>query len=184
MEIALTQGYKARVDASDYALVAQTRWQAVVAPDVRTVYARRMFNRKPQLLHRFLMQAPPGVLVDHRDGDGLNNTRRNLRLTDNRGNARNIVSSKNQKAGGYKGVRWHAAREAWEEARLALRQVCPVGKMLRYRDIWEQGTFREPQCSTYLNGVEKPRGARAGLFLEQCVAAGEARLRELEAGAP
>ena len=33
-----------------------------------------------RLLHRAILDAPSGVLVDHVDGDGLNNVRSNLRL--------------------------------------------------------------------------------------------------------
>lgn len=42
-----------------------------------------------RLVHRILTSAPPGVVVDHRDGDGLNNSRSNLRLCSHAENMRN-----------------------------------------------------------------------------------------------
>jgi hypothetical protein len=40
-------------------------------------------------MHRFLLNAPAGVLVDHRDCNGLNNRKANLRLCTNKENTRN-----------------------------------------------------------------------------------------------
>jgi hypothetical protein len=68
------------------------------------------------LLHRFILGsvADGFDVIDHRDGDPLNNRRENLRPTDALGNARNVVHSRNQKVGEFKGVserqngRWSA----------------------------------------------------------------------------
>ena len=49
------------------------------------------------------MNAPPGKLVDHIDGDKLNNRRSNLRLCDTAGNTQNRKMHKNNSTG-YKGV--------------------------------------------------------------------------------
>lgn len=46
-------------------------------------------NRALGGMHRFIMRAERGTLVDHRDGDGLNNLRHNLRVATRRENARN-----------------------------------------------------------------------------------------------
>jgi hypothetical protein len=54
--------------------------------------------------HRVIMNAGAGDLIDHRDGDPLNNRKENLRRSDKRGNSHNTRSSKNTKRGGYKGV--------------------------------------------------------------------------------
>jgi hypothetical protein len=64
-------------------------WRALVPPGRYTTYAIRDI-RKPdgrwttQRLHRFLLGVTdPKILVDHRDRDGLNNQRENLRIATN-----------------------------------------------------------------------------------------------------
>jgi hypothetical protein len=55
-------------------------------------------------LHRLIMRAKLGELIDHRNGDKMDCRRRNLRRSNKRGNSRNMKSSANQKRGFYKGV--------------------------------------------------------------------------------
>lgn len=52
-------------------------------------------------LHRFLTDAPLGKVVDHIDGDTLNNRRSNLRITDHFGNMQNLngIPSRNNQSG-------------------------------------------------------------------------------------
>ncbi|WIA10859.1 hypothetical protein OEZ85_011025 [Tetradesmus obliquus] len=66
------------------------------------------------LLHRFLMGCTPhdGRIIDHLDGDGLNNTDSNLRDTTASGNARN-KSSKAGSSSEHKGVSWHKRKNKW-----------------------------------------------------------------------
>src|SRR6185503_8416566 len=57
-------------------------------------------------LHRFILDVTdPAIKVDHRDGQGLNCMRYNLRIATNRENSRNSWST-NQQNGCYKGVSW------------------------------------------------------------------------------
>ncbi|HUR07040.1 MAG TPA: HNH endonuclease, partial [Nonomuraea sp.] len=63
-------------------------------------------------LHRLLCNAQPGQQVDHRNGDGLDNRRSNLRLctrSQNIGNARTPRTN----TSGYKGVYFERARGLW-----------------------------------------------------------------------
>jgi hypothetical protein len=59
-------------------------------------------------MHRLIIAAPRGMQVDHIDGNGLNNTRLNLRLADHSRNQMNRPAGKNNSAG-YKGVSYHKA---------------------------------------------------------------------------
>lgn len=110
-EIPLTQGYIALVSDEDYERVSQYKWHALVLHNgVRP--ARKDENQKTILMYRFITDAPPERVVDHRDGNTLNNTRDNLRvcsLCDNQANRKKQFSHD-----GYKGV--HRFRNKWMAA--------------------------------------------------------------------
>lgn len=62
-------------------------------------------------LHRLVLNSPDGI-VDHRDGDRVNNLRSNLRLTSQHGNLANSTM-KSTNTSGYKGVFWHKRANKW-----------------------------------------------------------------------
>lgn len=112
--VPLTKGYEAVIDAADVPLVAGWRWGAKVRP--WTTYAARTdysTGRKVEVkMHRLLMAAPAHLLVDHRDRNGLNNRRGNLRLATSAQNARNAGVNKNSLTG-IRGVGWVARDSKW-----------------------------------------------------------------------
>lgn len=97
--VPLTRGYFARVDDADYAMLQQHTWYAVVTP--KGNYAQTRIDGRAIRMHVLLMGTKG---VDHRDGDGLNNVRANLRFATARQNAQNRrVDGKNNTTG-FKGV--------------------------------------------------------------------------------
>lgn len=69
--------------------------------------------RKPKhYLHRMLMGFPVGMDIDHKDGNGLNNQRNNLRVANRTQNNLNRQLSSTNRSG-YKGVFWNAQRGRW-----------------------------------------------------------------------
>jgi hypothetical protein len=74
--IPLTQGEVAIVDAEDYAELSKYKWY--VTRHGGNKYACRCGKRI--LMHRVIMKPPRGMVVDHIDGNGLNNRRSNLRI--------------------------------------------------------------------------------------------------------
>lgn len=113
-EIPLTQGYVAVVDDRDYKRVSAYKWHAQVERrkdgSVKAVYARR--NKRVdeqgyvQHLHRFIMGVDdPTKQVDHRDHNGLNNRRKNLRRCSNAQNQANRRVDVDNRSG-FKGVAW------------------------------------------------------------------------------
>ena len=83
-QIPLGDGLFATVDAADYEELSKYRW----FPKRRshTIYARCRKNRKFVYMHRMIMQPRSGYVVDHIDGNGLNNCRCNLRVCTRRQN--------------------------------------------------------------------------------------------------
>ncbi len=114
-EIPLTQGKVALVDPVDFRSVMKHKW--CLAPSGKWLYAATSMRvngkRKMVRLHRFLANPGAGEMVDHKDGDGLNNTRDNLRLSTNSTNQMNRKPSSGAKSSRFKGVTWHAARSKW-----------------------------------------------------------------------
>lgn len=63
------------------------------------------------LLHRFITQAPPGMAVDHINGDALDNRRANLRLCTVRENSWNQRKTRGNSQ--FKGVSFHRKSGKW-----------------------------------------------------------------------
>ncbi len=132
------RGLFALVDAADIKRVSGLAWHATgkqsapgvfyVQHSLRVGQGRK--GRKDSVsLHRFIMgcERGDGKIVDHRNGNPLDNRRTNLRVTDARGNATNVTSSKLQKRGGFKGVSWSPAAKKWQ-ASICAGPVRPNGK--------------------------------------------------------
>jgi hypothetical protein len=103
--IRLKTGEDCFVDDEDFALVSQYAWCRQIARGTEIVYAQS-HNAPCHQMHRLIMGARPGQLVDHIDRDGLNNRRSNLRFATKSQNAMNS-KRKAQSSTGYKGVIFH-----------------------------------------------------------------------------
>lgn len=74
--IPLTRGLFATIDAADIPLLLGHAWCAVPNPKRTMFYA---VTPQGIRMHRLIAGAAEGVPVNHRDGDGLNNRKSNLR---------------------------------------------------------------------------------------------------------
>lgn len=114
--IPLSQGKVATCDESDYHLVAFYNWHCW--NDGKTFYVARSVTVSPHvytevLLHRHILSVDNSKIeVDHRDGNGLNNCRSNLRVCSKSQNLMNASLSVDS-ASGYKGVNWHKHVGKW-----------------------------------------------------------------------
>lgn len=117
VEVPLTRGLVAMVDQADADRVLAHRWHAHRPDPDGPHYAERT-ERRPDgtrgtvRLHAFLTGWP---LVDHVNGDGLDNRRSNLRPATDAQNGRNRGANRNNTSG-YKGVSLDKRRGTWAAA--------------------------------------------------------------------
>ena len=105
-QITLSQGYYTIVDDKDYDWLMQWKWCVLDSKKNTTLYAVRTVRDgkkfKKIYMHREILGARKGCMTDHKDHDGLNNQRHNLRAAtakQNAANSRHPVSKS-----GFKGV--------------------------------------------------------------------------------
>lgn len=121
--VQLTKGFNALLDEADHSEVSRFNWAPFRSdrpdsPGREHWYARRMTMKggkgKAHYLHRVLAGEPEGLHVDHRNGDGLDNRRENIRTCTKTENKRNVRVSWGKSK--YKGVSYGASRDRWKAA--------------------------------------------------------------------
>ena len=118
IEIPITQGRTVLVDDCD-AHLANSKWYVMKAPQYPVGYAIREINgnglRSRIFLHHAIIGYPlNGLVVDHINGNSLDNRRSNLRITTQRENTQNQKCHRNGlKTSKYIGVWWRPDRKKW-----------------------------------------------------------------------
>ena len=108
--IELSQGRFALVDDKDFHWLNQWEWSAIRGRNTFYAIRRVRPSTAGTLMHRLIVGGgADGALVDHQDGDGLNNQRANLRLSTNQQNVWNQGLRRNNTTG-YKGVSKRGSR--------------------------------------------------------------------------
>jgi hypothetical protein len=111
--IKLTKGYEAIVSDEDYDDLIKYSWR--IYKDKCNCYATRSnFSNGKQgvvSMHSQIMKTPKGMHTDHINGNGLDNTRENLRVVTCRQNAQNRHSKKTSQ---YVGVHWVRNIDKWK----------------------------------------------------------------------
>src|SRR5579871_4595837 len=112
-ELQLSQGQTAIIDDADLPLASQYKWW-VQKVNSGAYYAITNYNdedgkRRRLYLHRLLMNPPVGFVVDHKDGNTLDNRRNNLRVcTHSQNMAAHRKPKSSKKRSQYRGVRYVA----------------------------------------------------------------------------
>lgn len=125
IEVPISRGLVTLISREDESFVLSRRWSA--APK-NSAHGGWYVRCSEGYLHRLLLEAQKGVLVDHRNGDGLDNRRSNLREADRRLNL--VNRGFYQPRSGYRGV--YAEKGKWSA------QISLGGRSRRL------GTFRDP----------------------------------------
>ncbi|MBU1517550.1 MAG: ATP-binding cassette domain-containing protein [Planctomycetes bacterium] len=101
----------ALVDAEDYRKLSEYDWQYVQNKGGNH-YGARIEGGKIVYMHRQIMNAPKGSIIDHKDREGLNNTKNNLRFVTFAENNRNRRRVKGVSK--YRGVSRIKNRNKWQ----------------------------------------------------------------------
>jgi hypothetical protein len=112
-EIPLNHGYVTLVDDEDVGKVSIGTWR--LRRNKNALYAVRSLRKgghRTLYLHRFILDPPPHLEVDHINGNGLDNRRANLRLCTHERNCKNI-SKQARGRSRFRGVRWDKKISRW-----------------------------------------------------------------------
>ena len=104
--------YNAYIDTDDLWKVKNHRlsWKIYSGKAQTTMYVVSHDIR----MHRLIMDCPKGMVIDHIDGNGLNNRKSNLRICTHAENCQNLhgVNPRNVTSG-IRGVSWHKGDKRW-----------------------------------------------------------------------
>jgi hypothetical protein len=111
-KIPLTQGQFATVDDEDFDMVSSCRWHYTHG------YAK---SYKGGYMHRMILSAKDGEIIDHINGDKLDNRRSNIRLANKSLNGINRGLNKNN-THGFKGINFFKGRRKPWAARIKVNR--------------------------------------------------------------
>lgn len=111
----LNKGVATKVDRDDLDKVSGYNWYAHKRSGGNwyvTAWVPKG-SGKSYHMHRIIMDAPEGMLVDHISGDTLDNRRSNLRIATKAQNCSNLTRLKSNNKSGHTGVHWSREQRKW-----------------------------------------------------------------------
>jgi|SRR5579863_267474 len=145
----LTRGAFAIIDATDYRWLMRWKWSAFYHTRRKVFYGcrdNRYLAKRRILLHRFILDAPQDMLVDHANGNTLDCRRKNLRLATHRQNQYNKPPQNNNRSG-YKGV----YKRTFKTGAMFVAHISNKGKSMII------GKFHNPEDAARAYDVEASR---------------------------
>ncbi len=119
--IPLTKGCEAIVDDADYEWLSRFSWRVQTSKKNNCRYAirngiRTRAGQRFILMHREIANPPQGLVVDHINGNGLDNRRSNLRVCSHSSNAANKSKQSSSTTSKFKGVTWNKGCRRWQSS--------------------------------------------------------------------
>jgi len=154
--IPLTQGKFAIVDDDNFDRLNQYKWYAWSKGRGYPYYALRNVSRKQGRgiirMHREILDIPTDLIPDHKDGNGLNNQRSNLRVVNNSLNLHNQHKPKAGTSSAHLGVSWNKINKKW------IAQI-QINKKYRYlgsfeKEIEASNAYLQAKTKNQLLGID------------------------------
>jgi hypothetical protein len=101
------------VDEQDFDKIKDYKWSSIFCGKAKAPYAVSSHFGKIVYMHRIVVDAKSDQFVDHIDGNGLNNSRENLRFATTSQNNMN-QSKRSDNTSGHKGISWCPDREKYQ----------------------------------------------------------------------
>jgi hypothetical protein len=108
------KGYPVEIDDEDAGRVLAHSWWVSSSPetDGHVICFSAKIAGKIIKLHRYIMGDPAGLVIDHQDGNRLNNRKANLRVCTVKENNMNLGLTRRNKSG-YRGVSFSKEAGKW-----------------------------------------------------------------------
>lgn len=98
------------IDRADWALIAGHRWRATRGRSNQTYYAVYRVGEVSVFMHRLILNPGPDKVVDHINGNGLDNRRSNLRACTEHENRMHTTRLQERNRHGYLGIGSYTVR--------------------------------------------------------------------------
>ena len=145
-EFILYDGTIVKVDDEDFNHIADYQWY-LNKKDGKIRAVVRNDNGRLFYMHREILAAPESAIVDHIDGNPLNNTKQNLRFVNDQQSNQNRGKFKNCSSK-YKGVTWHKRVKRWQAQIGFNKDVIQLG----YHETEELAAVHYDMAAIYLFG--------------------------------
>jgi hypothetical protein len=110
-ELILSNGKIALVDDEDFEKVSKHNWYFLKGYAAKSGTIAE--GKHTVLLHHFVTETDYKYVVDHINGNSLDNQKKNLRVVTAQQNAFNRAVAKNKESSRYKGVHWSKEKNLW-----------------------------------------------------------------------
>lgn len=163
LTVPLTKGYAAIIDAGDAPLVLGREWH-VLGDTVGRPYAVDPDGLRP--MHRVIMVPPPSLVIDHINGDTLDNRRANLRICTVGENCRNARKTGSATTSKFKGV-WFERPSSEHGGKPWRARIVLEGKNIRLGrfDTEAEAAEAYDEAARRLHGEFAKTNADLGLYV-------------------
>lgn len=127
MKVVFRNGMECYFDTEDYEKLKAYRWRFIAGRSNSYAGAEIYGGEtKRVLMHRIVTNCPEGMVVDHINGNGLDNRKENLRVVTRSQNGKNRKSNKNNTSG-YKGVTYDRRSDSYKASIMSDRKNVYLG---------------------------------------------------------